>query len=104
MFRTRNRDRIQIKAAEQIDLMRVAGLVVGGALQLLAERVAPGMTTADLDRLAGEYIRDHGATPSFLGYGDPPFTGVICASINEEIVHGVPGPRVIESGDKRFDD
>ena len=95
----RNRERIQVKTADQIERMRIAGLVVGGALQMMAERIAPGMTTGELDRLAAEYIRDHGAVPSFLGYGEPPFTGVICTSVNDEIVHGVPGARVIESGD-----
>jgi len=95
----RSRDRIQIKSPEQIERMRAAGLVVGGALQVMAERIAPGQTTGDLDRLAAEYIRDHGATPSFLGYGEPPFTGVICTSINHEIVHGVPGAQLIHEGD-----
>ncbi len=95
----RSRDRIQVKTPEQIQLMRVAGLVVGGALQMMAERIVPGMTTGQLDALAAEYIRDHGAVPSFLGYGEPPFTGVICTSVNDEIVHGVPGSRVIADGD-----
>ena len=95
----RSRDRVQVKTPEQIQLMRVAGLVVGGALQMMAERIAPGMTTGELDALAAEYIRDHGALPSFLGYGEPPFSGVICTSVNDEIVHGVPGARVIDDGD-----
>src|SRR5207249_10726570 len=68
----RGRDRIEVKTPEQLALMRQAGLVVAGALRLLQEAVAPGVTTGDLDRLAEDYIRGHGATPSFLGY---PYTG-----------------------------
>ncbi len=101
MFRTR--DRIEIKSPEQIEKMRTAGLVVGGALEMLRAAVAPGMTTLDLDLLGRTYLADHGATSNFDHYhahgDDPGFIGVLCASVNDEIVHGIPGPRVIEDGD-----
>ena len=91
------RDRVQIKTPEQIKLMRAAGLVVGQTLDLLRAAVEPGSTTHDLDVLAEEYIRSCGATPSFKGYNGFPAT--ICVSVNDEIVHGIPGDRVIEAGD-----
>ena len=93
----RSRERVQVKTPEQIELMRAAGLVVGGALQVLAETAAPGLTTRELDAVAEDFIRSRGATPSFKGYNGFPAT--ICVSVNDEIVHGIPGDRVIESGD-----
>jgi methionyl aminopeptidase len=94
------RDRgVEIKTPDQIERMRVAGLVVGETLELLRASVRVGTTTAELDGIAEEHIRSRGATPSFLGYGDPPFRGSICVSVNDEVVHGVPGPRVIAEGD-----
>jgi methionyl aminopeptidase len=96
VFRERG---VEIKTSEQIDLMRVAGLVVGRTLELLRDTLRPGMTTSELDRLAESSIRDAGATPSFLGYGRPPFPASICVSINDEVVHGIPGGRVVEDGD-----
>jgi methionyl aminopeptidase len=86
---------IELKTPAQIEKMRVAGLVVGRTLQRLREAVAPGVTTADLDALAAESIRGEGATPSFLGYGHPPFPATICASVNEAIVHGIPRADVV---------
>ncbi len=100
MFRAR--DRVEVKTPEQIELMRAAGLVVAGALDVVRQSLAPGVTTAQLDALAEAYIRDHDGTPSFLGYpysGENDFPGTICASVNDEIVHGIPGPRVVEEGD-----
>ncbi len=96
MFRDRG---VEIKTPEQIDRMRVAGLVVGRTLDMLQGTLKPGMTTLELDRLAEESIRDSGATPSFLGYGRPPFPASICVSVNDEVVHGIPGGRVVEDGD-----
>jgi methionyl aminopeptidase len=91
------------KSPEEIDKMRRAGAITASAIEAMLERVAPGVTTADLDTIAERTIRAAGATPSFLGYGAPhrtPFPGTICASINEEIVHGVPSPkRVLQAGD-----
>ena len=82
---------IEIKTPEQIAAMREAGLVVARTLGILAAAVRPGITTADLDALAESEIRAAGATPSFKGYHGYPAT--ICASVNEEIVHGIPSPR-----------
>ena len=90
---------IEIKSAEQIALMRVAGLLVGETLELLRAAVRPGITTGELDALAEDNIRSHGGVPSFKGYSHPPFPGTICASVNDEVVHGIPGARVLDEGD-----
>lgn len=90
-------DKVEIKTPEQIRLMRKAGLVVGQTLELLRSSVRPGMTTGELDAIAEDSIRSLGGTPSFLGYHG--FTGSICASVNDEIVHGIPGSRVLAEGD-----
>lgn len=76
--------------------MRRAGLVVATTLAAVREAVQPGVTTASLDRLAAQVIQDAGATPSFLGYHGYPAT--ICVSVDEEVVHGIPGPRVLREG------
>jgi methionyl aminopeptidase len=92
------RDRgIEIKTPEQIRKMRVAGRLVGETLALLRDSVRPGITTGELDAIAEDNIRSAGGTPSFKGYHG--FTGSICASVNDEVVHGIPGERVIEAGD-----
>ncbi len=88
---------IQVKSGDQLQLMRRAGLVIGRTLETLRAAVAPGVSTAELDALAEEAIRDAGAIPSFKGYHGFPAT--ICASVNEEIVHGIPGRRVLHAGD-----
>jgi methionyl aminopeptidase len=94
------RDRgIEIKTPEQIDLMRVAGLLVGETLELLRAAVRPGVSTLELDTLAEANIRDHGGVPSFKGYSHPPFPATICASVNDEVVHGIPGSRTLVDGD-----
>jgi methionyl aminopeptidase len=94
------RDRgIEIKTPEQIQKMRVAGLLVGATLELLRGSVRAGVTTAELDAIAEDYIRSHGGIPSFKGYGHPPFPGSICASVNDEVVHGIPGGRALADGD-----
>ncbi|MEU4404319.1 type I methionyl aminopeptidase [Streptosporangium sp. NPDC023963] len=90
MFK-KNKHGIQIKTPEQVEKMRAAGLVVGRTLQLLRESVQPGMTPLDLDAIAEKAIRDEGAIPSFKGYQGFPAT--ICASVNHEVVHGIPGDR-----------
>ena len=94
MFRERG---IEIKTPDQIALMREAGLVVGETLELVRAALRPGMTTADLDALAEDHIRSRGAVPSFLGYHGFPRT--LCVSVNDEVVHGIPGERVIADGD-----
>jgi len=92
------RDRgIQIKSPDQIDAMRRAGVVVGETLELLRASVRAGVTTGDLDEIAEEHIRSRGGTPSFLGYHGFPAT--ICTSVNDEVVHGIPGDRVLADGD-----
>ncbi len=88
---------IEIKNPSQFERMRAAGLVVADTLELLRESVHSGMTTADLDAIARESIASAGASPSFLGYHG--FPAVICTSVNDEIVHGIPGRRVINDGD-----
>jgi methionyl aminopeptidase len=94
------RDRgIEIKTPDQIAKMRVAGLLVGETLELLRTEVRPGVSTGELDAIAHENIRAGGGVPSFLGYGHPPFPATICASVNDEVVHGIPGSRVLQEGD-----
>jgi methionyl aminopeptidase len=90
---------LEIKSPAQIDLMRKAGLLVGVTLELLRGAAKPGVTTGELNAIAEDNIRTHGGVPSFLGYGHPPFPATICASVNEEVVHGIPGSRVLEDGD-----
>jgi methionyl aminopeptidase len=89
--------RIEIKSPQQIAVMRRAGQVVAEILELLREAVAPGVSTQDLDRIAAGHLRSRGATPNFLGYHGYPAT--ICASVNDEVVHGIPGARVLRAGD-----
>lgn len=94
------RDRgVEIKSPEQIALMRRAGLLVGETLELLRSAVRPGITTGELDALAEDNIRSGGGVPSFKGYSHPPFPATICASVNDEVVHGIPGGRTLQSGD-----
>ncbi len=76
-----------------------AGLLVGETLELLRTSVRAGISTGELDRIAAENIRAGGGVPSFLGYGHPPFPATICASVNDQVVHGIPGDRVLEDGD-----
>jgi methionyl aminopeptidase len=96
MFR-RDESMIQIKTEAEIAVMRAAGLVVARTLEAVRAAVAPGVTTAELDAIAEETIRKAGAVPSFKGYHGFPAT--ICASVNEEIVHGIPGPKILREGD-----
>ena len=90
---------VEIKTPEQIDLMRRAGLLTGQTLELLRAACRPGVTTGELDAIAEDNIRSHGGVPSFQGYGHPPFPATICASVNDEVVHGIPGSRVLVEGD-----
>ncbi len=93
-----SRQMIQLKTADEIALMRRAGLVVAGALRAVRGEIRAGVSTQDLDDVAERYIRGQGATPSFLGYHG--FPASICASVNEEIVHGIPLPtRRLREGD-----
>jgi len=88
---------IQIKDLEQLKVMRRAGLLVGQTLQVLRENIKAGMSTDALDAIAAANIKRGGGTSNFLGYHGYPKT--ICVSINDEIVHGIPGPRIINDGD-----
>ncbi|WP_456821038.1 type I methionyl aminopeptidase [Cellulomonas sp. URHB0016] len=91
------RERIEYKTPDQVAVMRRAGLVVADALAAVREHVVVGTTTADLDAVAARVIAESGATPSFLNYDGYPAT--LCVSVNDEIVHGIPGSRVLEEGD-----
>lgn len=91
------REKIEYKTIDQVRTMRRAGLVVADALATVRSAVRPGMTTADLDALAAAVIGDAGATPSFLGYHGYPAT--LCVSVNDEVVHGIPGTRELLPGD-----
>jgi methionyl aminopeptidase len=88
-----------VKSPEQVQLMRRAGLVVAEALERMTEAVRPGVTTGQLDRIARDVLAARGATSSFLGYGDPGFPAVICASVGAEVVHGIPGERALVEGE-----
>ncbi len=94
---------IVLKSREELAWMRQAGRIVALVHQALKEKIAPGVTTAELDELAERIIRQHDAVPSFLGYpytGTNDFPASVCASINQEIVHGIPShQRVLEEGD-----
>lgn len=95
----RARGRIQYKTLDQVRLMRAAGLIVADALDAVRAALTPGLTTADLDRIANEVIVGAGAIPSFLNYGHPPYPATLCVSVNDEVVHGIPGSRELLAGD-----
>ncbi|NLP14986.1 MAG: type I methionyl aminopeptidase [Clostridium sp.] len=93
-----------IKSKKEIESMKKAGEVVALTLKKIEETIKPGVTTLELDRIAEEFIRKCGAIPSFKGYNAafnnvPDFPGSICASINDEVVHGIPGLRELKDGD-----
>lgn len=88
---------IVLKTDREIGYMRDAGKIVGQTLQELKKAIVPGVTTLELDRIADQYIRHAGAIPAFKGYGG--FPANICASVNEQVVHGIPGSRQLNSGD-----
>jgi len=94
---------LTLKTAEELEVMREAGRIVARAHAAMKDALRPGVTTLELDQIAETVIRDHGATPAFLNYpkpGAPNFPGTITASVNEELVHGIPSAdRVLEDGD-----
>ncbi len=94
---------IFLKTDEEIELMRESNRLVGMTLGELAKHIKPGVTTAYLDKIAFDFICSHGAVPSFLGYKGAPgaidFPGSICASVNEQVVHGIPSDYVLREGD-----
>jgi methionyl aminopeptidase len=88
---------VVVKSAADLAQMRQAGRVAAAALREIAATVSPGVTTAELDRVGETFIRDHGAVPSFKNYRGYPAS--ICTSINDEVVHGIPGSRVLLPGE-----
>ena len=88
---------ISIKSSKEVDLLRVAGEITGSTHNYLKPFIKPGITTMELDKLAEEYILSRGATPSFKGYDG--FPGTVCASINDEVVHGIPSGTTLKEGD-----
>lgn len=93
---------IFLKTEDEIELMRAANLLVGDTLAEIAKMIKPGVTTAQMNSVAEEFIRDHGAVPTFLGFPNPyggPFPASICTSVNDVVVHGVPNDTPLEEGD-----
>ena len=88
---------ISIKSDEEVELLRIAGEITGSTHNYLKPYIKPGITTLELDKLAEDYILSRGATPSFKGYDG--FPGTVCASINDEVVHGIPSGRTLKEGD-----
>ena len=95
--------KIFLKTEDELELMRQANQLVGRTLGELAKHIKPGITTLQLDKIADEYIRDHGAIPTFKGFPNPyggPFPASICTSVNEIVVHGVPNAEtILKDGD-----
>ena len=88
---------IQLKTDEEIEIQRQSSLLVGKTLAEVAKLIKPGVKTGKLDQVAEEFILDHGAVPGFKGYGGFPAT--LCISVNDEVVHGIPGDRELNDGD-----
>ena len=93
---------IYLKTEDEIELLREANLLVSATLAEIAKVIRPGVTTNELDKLAETFIRDHGAQPTFKGFPNPyggPFPASICASVNDEVVHGIPNDNPLKDGD-----
>ena len=88
---------ISLKSSREIEAMRKAGRITAQARALAASMIKPGVTTLEIDKAVRRFIESQGAKPSFLGYGG--FPGSACISVNEEVIHGIPGPRVLQEGD-----
>ena len=88
---------ITLKSAHEIELMRRAGKITAAARALAGEMVKPGVTTHEIDKAVYRFIKSQGAEPSFLNYSGYPAS--VCVSVNDEIIHGIPGPRVLKEGD-----
>ncbi|MCZ4408122.1 type I methionyl aminopeptidase [Cryomorphaceae bacterium 1068] len=88
---------VHLKNTEEIELMRASAQIVSRTLGLMAEKIGPGVTPLELDKIAHEYINDQGAVPGFLGFGG--FPNTLCISVNEAVVHGIPNERAFEEGD-----
>lgn len=93
---------VYLKTDEEVELLREANLLIGKTLAELAKIIQPGVTTKQLDKVAEEFIRDHGAIPTFKGFPNPyggPFPASICTSVNEQVVHGIPNDNPLRDGD-----
>lgn len=93
---------IYLKTEDEIELLREANLLVSATLAEIAKVIRPGVTTKELDKLAETFIRDHGAQPTFKGFPNPyggPYPASICASVNDEVVHGIPNDNPLKDGD-----
>lgn len=92
---------ITIKSVDEIVLMRESGKIVSEVIKLIETYITPGAVTKELDRIAEEFIRSCNAEPAFKGYGDPhnPFPATLCISVDSEVVHGIPGSRVLKEGE-----
>ena len=91
------RGTVYLRGAEEVESIRVAARIVARTLKRLGAAVRPGITTGELDAMAARWIAEAGGTPAFKGYRGYPAN--ICTSVNDEVVHGIPGPRVLEEGD-----
>lgn len=91
--------KVIIKSDEQIELIRISSIVACEAIAEVVKHIKPGVTGLQIDKIAEEYIKDKGGLPSFKGYGDPPFAGSLCLSVNEAVVHGLPTDRPFVDGD-----
>jgi methionyl aminopeptidase len=90
---------IIVKSDDEIAVMREAGKIVGETLQLLVDRLRPGLVEKELDEIVRKEFKKRNVIPTFLGYASPPYPATVCVSVNDEIVHGIPGDREIMDGD-----
>ena len=93
---------IFLKTDDEIELLRQSNLLVGKTLAEVAKLIQPGVTTRQLDKVAEEFIRDHGAIPTFKGFPNPygaPFPGTLCTSVNDQVVNGIPNVIPLKEGD-----
>lgn len=93
---------IFLKTDDEIELLRQSNLLVGKTLAEVAKLIKPGVTTRQLDKVAEEFIRDHGAVPTFKGFPNPygePFPSTLCTSVNEQVIHGIPNDLTLKEGD-----